>query len=68
MSKIIIHVETPDSVSHRLATKLVEKVIESGFQSGERQYTWLTHFRLLNIEVHAKKTRGNTHTFKVRRL
>lgn len=63
MSKIIIHnkSQNPDL----RAVDLVRVVMRRGFESGENQYCWVTTFPSLRTEVHAMKTRGNTHTFKV---
>lgn len=64
MSKIIIHNESshPDS----RAINLVQSVVRGGFLSGENQYCWHTYFGAWRIGVTAMKTRGDTHTFKVR--
>ena len=63
MSKIIIHnlSSKPDSC----VIQLVQAVTSRGFESGEKQYCWVTVWEGLQIEVHAMKTRGDTFTFKV---
>ncbi|HCC80414.1 MAG: hypothetical protein Tp185DCM00d2C31949971_65 [Prokaryotic dsDNA virus sp.] len=66
MSKIIIH--NNSSVCDSIAIDLVGQVTELGFISGEMQYCWITTADAYGIEIHAKKTRGTTHTFEVRDL
>lgn len=64
MSKIIIHNESIHADS--LAVSLVFKVMGMGKISGENQYCWHVQFSSLGVGVTSMKTRGNTHTFKVR--
>jgi hypothetical protein len=67
MSKIIIHNETSQD-SDVFCVNVVSAVMKKGFVSGENQYCWHTIFPCVfrDIKVIALKTRGNTHTFKVR--
>lgn len=67
MSKIIIHNETEGESDCR-CMGLVVAVMQCGFMSGEKQYCWLTNFNVdgRSVNVISMKTRGDTHTFKVR--
>lgn len=68
--KIIINIR--DDIEHSVAMQVVKKVIDQGFVSDEKQYCRATVFTkftnpVINkpIVVHAKKTRGDTHSFVV---
>lgn len=64
MSKIIIHNES--SKADHMAVQLVHNVMSKGKISGENQYCWHTHWAALRLSVIAMKSRGDTHTFKVK--
>ncbi len=66
MSKIIIH--NNSTVSDAIAVEIAGRVMQMGFVSGENQYCWMTTSDTYGIEIHAKPTRGTTHTFEVRDL
>ena len=64
MGKIIIN--NKSKMPDRIANLLVDHVMSFGFVSGENQYCWATSFKSSHsVDVFARKTRGNTHSFVV---
>lgn len=63
MSKIII--ENKSIQSDEMAVQAVLSVVKLGFISGEKQYCWVTRSGKKGVDVFARKTRGDTHSFIV---
>ena len=62
MSKIII--ENVSELSDKKAIEMVNRVMDAGFISGEKQYCWVTTCSNGHVVI-ARETRGLTHSFKV---
>lgn len=66
MTKIII--ENDANIDDQTAVRLIHSVVSQGKRSGENQYCFATHFNLPiggKVSVVARKSRGNTHSFKI---